>query len=401
MSRQIGRIVTDLPVELDLETARTGRYDRRAVAQRFRELEFRSLIDRLPPSSIAPTGYGAARARTKGGLQLSLDLLGGAERLRRTPSRCTPRRPRRAGPADRSGRRHRARGPADRAQRRGPGRARGVARRPMATAVGLGWAVGPGRPLERPPAGHRAGGRGRLQLVSCPATRRDGRRAAAGLVRRATTGADRARPEAAGRHCWRAGAWASTAPAFDTLVASYMLNPALRAQTLDDLAANRFGAELPARAAHRRDRGGGDASMARRAAGEALTALLVAPALEAELREAALGDLFDEVEMPLLPVLARMELAGVTHRPRRAGGHERRVRRAARRARGADLRAGRPRVQHRLTQAARADPLRRARAARHEADADRLLDGRIGPGGAARQARGGRPDPRAPADRRS
>ena len=42
MSREIGRIVTDLPVELGLEEARTGRYDRRAVAQRFRELEFRS-----------------------------------------------------------------------------------------------------------------------------------------------------------------------------------------------------------------------------------------------------------------------------------------------------------------------------------------------------------------------
>src|SRR4029453_16419116 len=34
---------------------------------------------------------------------------------------------------------------------------------------------------------------------------------------------------------------------FDSLVASYMLNPALRAQTLDDLAANRYGSELPPR----------------------------------------------------------------------------------------------------------------------------------------------------------
>src|SRR3990170_1425255 len=77
MSRQIGRILTELPVEIDLETARTGRYDRRALAQRFRELEFRSLIDRLPPSSVAPTGQEPADRETKGGLQLSLDLLGG------------------------------------------------------------------------------------------------------------------------------------------------------------------------------------------------------------------------------------------------------------------------------------------------------------------------------------
>src|SRR5918995_1878125 len=79
MSREIGRILVDLPVELDVEEARTGHYDRRAVAQRFRELEFRSLIDRLPPSSIAPTGYDAADQETGSGLQLSLDLLGGKD----------------------------------------------------------------------------------------------------------------------------------------------------------------------------------------------------------------------------------------------------------------------------------------------------------------------------------
>ena len=57
-SREVGRIVTDLPVTLDLERARTGRYDRRALAQRFRELEFRSLIDRLPPTIGGPIDAG-------------------------------------------------------------------------------------------------------------------------------------------------------------------------------------------------------------------------------------------------------------------------------------------------------------------------------------------------------
>ena len=78
LSRQVGRIVTDLPVALDLESARTGHYDQRAVAQRLRELEFRSLIPRLPPSDVAPTGHDAPERETKGGLQLSLDLLGGS-----------------------------------------------------------------------------------------------------------------------------------------------------------------------------------------------------------------------------------------------------------------------------------------------------------------------------------
>ena len=75
-SREVGRIVTDLPISLDLESARAGHYDRRALAQRFRELEFRSLIDRLPPSiggsaDVGPDEDDGAR------LQLSLDLLGG------------------------------------------------------------------------------------------------------------------------------------------------------------------------------------------------------------------------------------------------------------------------------------------------------------------------------------
>ena len=99
-------------------------------------------------------------------------------------------------------------------------------------------------------------------------------------------------------------------PAFDTLVASYMVNPALRAQTLDDLAANRFTAALPPRPISG-ESGAEEATVARRAAGEALTTLLVKPALEAEMAEAGLTNLFFEVEMPLLPVLVGMELAGV------------------------------------------------------------------------------------------
>ena len=51
--------------------------------------------------------------------------------------------------------------------------------------------------------------------------------------------------------------------------------------------------------------------MARRAAAEAVTSVFMVPALEQELADGGLANLFDEVEMPLLPVLARMELAGI------------------------------------------------------------------------------------------
>ena len=47
-SRELMTIVRDLPVELDLEAARLGDYDREGVIRLFREYEFRTLIERLP-----------------------------------------------------------------------------------------------------------------------------------------------------------------------------------------------------------------------------------------------------------------------------------------------------------------------------------------------------------------
>ena len=43
------RLVRDVDVVLDPERGRVGDYDREAVVRIFREYEFRSLIDRLPP----------------------------------------------------------------------------------------------------------------------------------------------------------------------------------------------------------------------------------------------------------------------------------------------------------------------------------------------------------------
>lgn len=57
-SRQLATIVTDVPVQLDLEAARIGVYDRSAVMSLFQELEFgvsSNLIKKLPPVVQAPT----------------------------------------------------------------------------------------------------------------------------------------------------------------------------------------------------------------------------------------------------------------------------------------------------------------------------------------------------------
>jgi DNA polymerase-1 len=302
MSREIGRIVSDLPVTLDLERARTGRYDRRAVAQRFRELEFRTLIDRLPASSIAPTGYDTPEQETKGGLQLSLDLLGGVARA--ADDGAEPR----ARPdaiADPGGAIEHVdpripRSEADLAELEAWLSAQGA-------SVGLGWAATAGRPLERTLLGIAlAGADGSTWYVPW-----------SGGVDRLQRWLARDDRPLVGHDLKQLAVMLASlgvevkGVCFDTLVAGYMLNPALRAQSLDDLAANRYAAELPPKPAP------GEAEVeekvaARRAAAEALTALLVQPALETELSEAGLANLFTEVEMPLLPALVRMELAGVS-----------------------------------------------------------------------------------------
>jgi DNA polymerase-1 len=306
MSREIGRIVTDLPVTLDLESARTGRYDRRAVAQRFRELEFRSLIDRLPPSSIAPTGPESPERETPGGLQLSLDLLGGA-----SASAAAEQRPHSApsNPQVDPG------GAIEHVDPRLPREASDAAEldgwlAANRDAIGVGWVAGSGRPLQRPLLGVAlAAADGSAWYVPW----NDGEPTAQAELRAFLARDDR---RLVGHDLKQLLVMLGqrdvtvTGTYFDTLIATYMLNPALRAQTLDDVASNRYGAELPPRPLNA-ETGAEQDVAARRGAAEALTALLVAPALERELDEAALASLFGEVEMPLIPVLARMELAGV------------------------------------------------------------------------------------------
>ena len=69
-SKFLATIVCDAPVSLDLESARALRYDPDHILRLFRELEFHSLVDRLPRSSadglvsaVAPTKPSVSPAR--------------------------------------------------------------------------------------------------------------------------------------------------------------------------------------------------------------------------------------------------------------------------------------------------------------------------------------------------
>jgi DNA polymerase I len=53
LSRNLGRIVTDVPVQLNLDACRTKQYDRERVVSLFQDLSFRSLVERLPEVDAA------------------------------------------------------------------------------------------------------------------------------------------------------------------------------------------------------------------------------------------------------------------------------------------------------------------------------------------------------------
>jgi len=89
---------------------------------------------------------------------------------------------------------------------------------------------------------------------------------------------------------------------FDTQIAAYLLNASLRSQTIADVAHERLEVTLPP---------AGDVPAAVRVGLDALAALAAREPLEKALAESGLDQLFREVEMPLIPVLAEMEAAGV------------------------------------------------------------------------------------------
>ncbi len=73
LSRKLGKIVTDVPIQLDLEACHTRRYDRQKVVALFQELAFRSLANALPPvEDEAPAPAPGVAPVAEGGEQMAL-----------------------------------------------------------------------------------------------------------------------------------------------------------------------------------------------------------------------------------------------------------------------------------------------------------------------------------------
>jgi DNA polymerase-1 len=276
-SREMATIVTDLPVTLDVAATRFRDYDRAGVLELFRELEFRSLIPRLPPAdgNLAPARAQVARP---GQLALGLDpapavassvsttVVGGedtagvAARLRAAPSIAVH--------ADVD-----------------------VGRHPLLLGLGLAagedaWYVSTTTGVPAPIAALLADETVAKVVHDAKTARRALRRANAEL--RGVT--------------------------MDTMLASYLVNASRRYHTLEDLSAERLKLEVPVLPVpDRKDphRIATPEERIARAGAGAVAAARLGALFDEDLDRLGMRKLFAEVEMPLVDVLVEMEEAGI------------------------------------------------------------------------------------------
>jgi DNA polymerase-1 len=291
LSRKLAAIVTDVPLRFDLEACRTRPYDRERVAELFRVLEFRSLLGRLPGADQAkgrqlnlfsePAAVSALQGRGQTLLvdnPQSLDSL--VRRLQEAPlvSLDVETTSTDAVRAD---------------------------------LVGISLAVTPGEgyylPLGHDP--HFAGG---------PQLERD---LALAALRRPLTDAGKPKVGHNLKYDFTllARNGVRVAPlTFDTMLAEWLLDPASHNLGLKNLAWIRLGLEMTEISSligtGRNQRSMAEVPIAQAApyaAADAEVCLRLMAQLQPELEEKRQTSLFSDLEMPLVPVLAEMEITGV------------------------------------------------------------------------------------------
>ena len=332
MGRDLSTIVRDLPVQIDLEAARLGDYDRDTVVRLFREYEFRTLIERLPPMagetaeqrterlrSVAQSGYVPA-ARVAGRpegwgpgrgsdrptttelqLRLDFDAVVAPSADGAPPASGAPPRP--FEPTDDL--------PAALAAAIvDPGRIEVLSAASIAElepwliaqpAVGAALVQDDPRPRRGTPLAFAIVGTDGRAVAAEGQEASDALRHMLERLRIPVVGHEVKPVLVAGLA--DDPALDPTPVAFDTQIAAYILNAALRSQTIADVVAEHLDQILPP---------GNELPATARAGLEALSALAVRDPLQRRLTEIdGLDRLFREVELPLIPVLARMEATGV------------------------------------------------------------------------------------------
>lgn len=302
LSKQLVTIVTDVPgVALDLEACRLHDYDQARVTELFRELEFRTLMDRLPPSSrTAPPAAGPA-----GQLALFEEAAPAEPAAEPSPYQIIASQE----ALDRLVRTLQA------AQLIAFDTETTAVDAQQAELVGIAVAWGEGQSAYIP-VGHRD-------------PRSEGQRAAEQLPLPVVLAA--LKPVLEGesaekaahnaeydltlllRHGIRVGG-----PLFDTMIAQWLIDPGSRNLGLKNLAWQRLGVDMTPITdliGSGKNQGTMDTvpipAAARYAAADTDMTWRLVPLLRQDLEELALTRLFREVEMPLVPVLVDMQMAGV------------------------------------------------------------------------------------------
>ena len=250
-SKELAEIVRDLPLEYEPERLRLEPPDETALTETFRRLEFRSFLSRA--ASAKPTRPAEHRPVTKVSEASAL-----AKRFARAGEIVVHP-----------------------IAEEGPGM-RAVLHGLCLLAEGETAVVsGEGKRLDRLLAALKPA----LEEPSTPKTGHDLKRLSLLLARRGV--------ELQGL-------------AFDTMIACYLVNPSRRSHDLASASYEHLGLTPPAELAMEAE--SDEAAAAR----ETQNIAALRPRLEERLRELELWALFDEIEMPLVPVLAAMERYGVS-----------------------------------------------------------------------------------------
>ena len=301
LSRQLVTLRRDVPVELDLEQLRVRTPDTETLATLFTELEFRTLIPKLADlaSVVVEGGVAPAAAGEPGGPPAPAPAL---------------RAPLLADPAivdDPGGL------PALIRELRG---APLVALQTEPELAGISFAVAPGRswylpfghqardgefdatpPRNLPSLASEALAPVRALLVD-PTVRKAGHDIKAAWVAFARAGISLA------------------GVAYDSMVASFVLDPGNRSHAINDLAREHLSVELPTTVSLLGKGKGGmertytqvpPAEAARVSAAQAEMVLRLEEAFRSDIESHHLKRLLDEIEIPLIPVLVDMEATGI------------------------------------------------------------------------------------------
>jgi DNA polymerase-1 len=290
MSRTLAAIVTDVPLPFDLEGCRSRGYDRGRVVELFRQLEFRSLLNRLPgeaPERGRQLTFLTEPPRAAGEGAIRTIVVNTAETLAALERQLSESREISLDVETTS---------TDAAR---------------AELVGIAVAVREGEGYYIP-VGHHPATAGVPQLPL---------EAVLDALRVPLTDPARGKIGHNLKYDFTVLARSGLVPGpltFDTMIAEWLTDPASRNLGLKSLAWVRLGTEMTEIESligtGRAQRSMADvpvALAAAYAAADAEACVRLKPQLENELEQKNQVQLFDELEMPLVPVLAEMEIAGV------------------------------------------------------------------------------------------